>query len=95
MLHHGAEVSDNNQILAAILDLKGDLGELKAGQDGQRRWMESHVAEDRLAYGRITVLEMAGAKQRGRSSVFALGATVVGAAIGYAVQLMAAWTKHT
>lgn len=80
----------NDPVMDALLDIKGDVGEVKASLRSMNAWMEQHAREDREAHERITAIELRAATQRGRASVWHIIATGAGALFGYFVQFVIA-----
>lgn len=76
----------NDPILEALLDIKNDVGEVRAKIAALEVWLTHHAAEDSTAHERIRKLEMADAVSRGKASVWQLGAVAAGSAIGWAIE---------
>ena len=72
----------DNLILQAIMDIKGDIGALKASSQGIEASFAQHVLDDRLLGGRIGKIETTLAKQRGASRVWVLVGTAAGGVAG-------------
>lgn len=77
----------SDEILRTLIDIKGDTGEIRGRLEALEGKLTAHVAEDRAAHGRITQLELAGATQRGRASVWHVIAVGAGSAVGYVIHV--------
>jgi len=64
----------SDEILRAILDLKGDVGTLLGKVDSLDERMTTHVAEDSKAHERIGALERHNSRLAGKLSVLVVGA---------------------
>jgi hypothetical protein len=77
----------NDEIYRTLLDIKGDIGGLKASSDLYLKALEN--------YGpRIGKLETEVANQKGAAKVWGLVATGAGAAVGVAASVLGGWLKH-
>lgn len=81
----------SDPVISVLLDIKEDVGEVKASLRALNAWMEQHAREDREAHERITKLEMRAAAQRGRASVWHIIATGTGALLGFVAQSIVTW----
>lgn len=75
----------NSDIFNALMDLKGDVGGIKASSDLLVKGLENHAT-------RIGVLEGASQRQRGAVKVWGLVATAAATVVGGAIQLLT--NKH-
>lgn len=76
----------SDPVINVLLDIKEDVGEVKASLRAMNAWMEQHAREDREAHERIQALELRSATQRGRASVWHIIATGVGAVVGFVAE---------
>ena len=77
----------NADLYSVLLDIKGDIGGLKATSKLQLEGLKSHGA-------RLKVLEDGAARQKGAAKVWALVGSALGAAIGGTAAILTAWMKH-
>jgi hypothetical protein len=84
----------NAQLFDVLLEMKSDIGKLVQGQETQTAWMTRHVAEDALMAEDIKKLQIGASRIRGIVSALSVVGTVVGAAVGYAVDLLAIRGHH-
>ena len=78
----------NDPILEALLEIKSDIGEVRAKIGSLEVWITSHVAEDQRAHESIRRLEMAGAVAKGKAYVWHLVAIAGGSGLGWAVEYL-------
>lgn len=82
----------SDQVLEAVLAIKGDVGEVKARIIALNAWLDAHVQEDQRAHERIAKLELAQAVHRGKLSVWhalsAAGGGLVMAGVQYALKVL-------
>jgi hypothetical protein len=76
----------NDPILEALLDIKNDVGEVRAKIGALEVWLTQHVADDTVDHERIRKLEMADAVARGKASVWQLASVAAGSALGWAIE---------
>jgi len=72
----------DQQTLTHLMAIRGDLGELKAGQAAMRAALAAHVQEDEKAHDRIRSLELRQATHKGAAAVWMLLLTGAAALIG-------------
>ena len=78
----------SDQILDAVLDLKSDVGGVKADIQGLRTALAEHVSSSATAHARITALEMHNAQVRGMTTVWGAIAVAIGTVAGYVVEFI-------
>jgi hypothetical protein len=78
----------SEQILEAVMDLKGDVGGVVARLDALDAWMKEHAAQDQAAHARIQAMEITQAKARGAASVWTMLAIGIGTGVGYLIELL-------
>lgn len=71
----------NGDLMEVLLELKGDIGGLKASSAGHSAWMAKHVEDDALMAADIKKLQLAHARQRG----FLTAVTGIASAVGAGV----------
>lgn len=90
-------MSENN-ILDAVFDLKGDVGNLQSSVTSLRIAVDAHTAASTVAHARILALEIAAARAKGVASVWLLIATAAGSLLGFmsqvAIQIFSKWGNH-
>lgn len=76
-------MSDENLVLATLLGIKNDLGELKGSVNALKESFEQHVVEDDAVEKRVSDLETSVNKTRwilvGAAAVFAAAAKIIAA----------------
>jgi hypothetical protein len=76
----------NADLMGVMMDIKQDLGVLKAKADGQTAWMTKHVADDAALAADVKSLQLGAARQKGfLTAVGAIG-TVLGSAAGWFIE---------
>jgi hypothetical protein len=80
-------MSDQGMNPDQIAAVFSSLGRIEQKMDSHTEWMKNHVAEDKLMAADINKLQMAGARQRGVLAALTGVGTVLGAGIGYAIDL--------
>lgn len=78
----------NADIYSVLLDLKGDLGEMKGTLAGQAKAFAEHVLSDAALAQDVQKLQLGAARQRGVIAALTTVGSVIGAGVGYAVELM-------
>ena len=74
----------SNEVLAAVLELKQDVGAIKGAIE--------QMSKDKINT-RVHALEIHRATERGRASALAMVGTFLGAGFGYIAQATVAWIK--
>jgi hypothetical protein len=70
-----------------IAQVFGALGRIEQKIDGHTEWMTKHVAENRLLEEDVRKLQLGAARQRGVLAALTTVGTLLGAGVGYAVDL--------
>jgi hypothetical protein len=96
----------SDEMMAILCDLKEGQGRIEAKVDGTMKWMEKHVIDDKemaasirnleispLA-GQVKALELSQARQKGALRILAGLGSIIGAGIGYAVDLLTRGGHH-
>jgi len=79
-------------LYSTLLDIKEDLGSLKAASDARNEKLDAHIAlttaiAERTT-GRVDSLEKTRARQKGFQAAMSVVGSVVGAAAGYAAEIL-------
>lgn len=72
-----------------IAQVFGALGRIEQKIDGHTDWMRKHVADDAVMAQDIKSLQLTQARQRGFLTAISAVGTVIGAGVGYAIDLLA------
>lgn len=76
-----------NDIYSALLEIKDDIGQIRANTTSTKEWLTQHVADDKLLTGRVSQLELKQENKRGGDRVWALiyaaGGSLLGAVASY------------
>lgn len=83
-----SEIS-NADIYNVLLELKGEIGELKGTMTSSNRAFSEHLLTDAAMAKDINSLQMNAARQRGIMAALTTVGTVLGAVIGYAIDAFA------
>lgn len=76
----------NEQLYSTLLDIKSDLGQLKAGAVDFRERLAQHVEDDKAMSQGIKNLELAQERQRGFIKAIGLVGSAIGAGVGYLLE---------
>lgn len=82
----GNEVS-NADIYNVLINMRGDLGRLEGKVDGHAEKLASHIEDDKLLESSIQKLQISQARQRGFIAAVSTIGPVIGAGIGYAIDV--------
>ena len=74
--------ADLNQIYGLLVDIKGEVGSLRAEVKSVDEKLDSHVIDDKLVEMRVRKLEDGANKARGAMAVVSLVGGVAGAFVG-------------
>jgi hypothetical protein len=88
-----SEIS-NSDLLTVLLEIKGDIGQLQSTAASNVKALADHVAADAVMAGDIKRLQLGAARQRGFLTAITAVGTVVGAGVGYAIDLLARGHGH-
>lgn len=77
-----------------IAQVFGALGRIEQKIDGHTDWMRKHVADDAIMAQDIKSLQLSQARQRGFMTAISAVGTVIGAGVGYAIDLLARGHGH-
>jgi hypothetical protein len=96
----------SDEIVSLLCELREGQGRIEAKVDGTMKWMEQHAKDDKemaasirtleispLA-GQVKALELSQARQKGAMRVLAGVGSLLGAGIGYAVDLFTRGGHH-
>jgi hypothetical protein len=83
----------SDEVLSALLEIKDDLGQLKAGQIAIHDTLTAHSSASASAHTRITQLEMARERQKGMTKALHVTGIALGTLSGYVSQGVVGWFK--
>lgn len=83
----------SQQVLTAVLELKEDIGGVKADVAALTASLVAHAAASAANSVRMTALELHNARVRGAVTVWTAVAVAAGTGFGYFVQFLLAWAK--
>jgi hypothetical protein len=84
----------NADIYSVLLDLKGDMGEMKGTLVAQGKAFADHIVADAMMAKDIGKLQQSNARQRGFLTALGAVGTALGAGVGYAVDILARGGHH-
>jgi hypothetical protein len=87
------EVS-NEAIMGVLLDIKGDIGELKGHVTSTQSALAAHVIDDQRLGEAVQRLQITQAKQRGFVAALSTVGAVLGAGLGAAVDYFSRGGHH-
>lgn len=76
------EVS-NGDLMMVLLEIKDDMGSLKAKAEGHTAWMTKHVEDDKVLAGKIADIQLIQAKQRGFLTAIGVIGSILGSVGGW------------
>lgn len=77
-----------------IMQVFGALGRIEQKIDGHTEWMKKHVADDAVMAADIQKIQLSNARQKGVLAALTTVGTVLGAGVGYAVDLLTRGGHH-
>jgi gas vesicle protein len=86
----------SDPILQLLMDIKGDVGELKASTQTFADGLKKHIEDDEKLAEDVKTLQLTQAANKGAARVWTLVGSGIGAAVGSAAAIAAAWiqAKH-
>lgn len=85
----------DQRIMDILLEIHGDIGQLKGTTTAFAAGLAKHVADDEAMAADIKQLQLTQASNKGAARVWTLVGSGIGAALGSAVAVAAAWLgKH-
>lgn len=87
------EVS-NEALMGVLLDIKGDIGELKGHVTGTQAALAAHIVDDQRLTDSVQRLQLSQAKQRGFVTALSTIGAVIGAGLGAAVDYFSRGGHH-
>lgn len=87
-------MSDNQVIYNVLMDIKGDVGAVKAIAENTRQVLKQHVEDDKVLTDRVRRVELAQAKARGAAKVWTLVGGTLGASLASGVTFLIEYFRH-
>lgn len=88
-------MSGQDPVLVAVMELKGDVGEVKAQLLALDAWMKQHALDDKEAHARLAQIELREADDRGARRIihgmFAAVGSIIGSGLTMAVNAFLRW----
>jgi F0F1-type ATP synthase assembly protein I len=84
---------DGPSVIAILMGMKEDLGEIRANSVSMKESLEAHIKADAAVELRVKAMEMRAERQRGFFRAWQLLAVLIGTGAGYLVQLIVGYFK--